>query len=214
MPTQNYTESPPFQWTKQREDAARLLAEDRLSDEQITAQVGLKERKTLSLWKRHPEFRARIESHVEAFRLAVRARGIACLERRVDQLNDRWHAMRRVIIERAEEMDGEIAGGGTGLLVRQFKSLGSGEHAETVREYHVDTGLLKELREHEKQAAQELGQWADRRELSGPGGGPIPVDQLNHLSDEDLATIEQLLDPRARTARAHAEPDPTGARPA
>ena len=28
--------------------------------------------------------------------------------------------------------------------------------------YSVDTGLLRELREHEKLAAQELGQWEER----------------------------------------------------
>lgn len=30
--------------------------------------------------------------------------------------------------------------------------------------YSIDTGLLRELREHEKQAAQELGQWKEKRE--------------------------------------------------
>ena len=38
---------------------------------------------------------------------------------------------------------------------------GDGEDAETVElgEYVVDVRLLKERREHEKRAAQELGQW-------------------------------------------------------
>jgi hypothetical protein len=41
-----------------------------------------------------------------------------------------------------------------------------------VEEYEVDTGLLKELREHEKQAAQELGQWSDKARAEQ---GPIDV---------------------------------------
>jgi hypothetical protein len=42
----------------------------------------------------------------------------------------------------------------------------------TVEEYQVDTGLLKELREHEKQAAQELGQWSEKARVEQ---GPIEV---------------------------------------
>jgi hypothetical protein len=33
--------------------------------------------------------------------------------------------------------------------------------------YKVDTRLLAELRNHEKQAAEELGQWSEKRELPG-----------------------------------------------
>jgi hypothetical protein len=203
-------DSAPFEWTGQKEEAARLFAEDRLTDEGIAKKLRIG-RTTLHRWRQHPDFRARIDSHVEAFRAVVRSRGIACLERRVDQLNDRWKRMRQVIDERAEAMEAEVAGGGTGLLVRQFKVIGGGDSARQVEEYHVDTGLLKELREHEKQAAQELGQWTDRRELSGPAGGPIPVEHLSGLSEEDLATLEQLLDRRLGAAGTSADPDPAGA---
>lgn len=44
-----------------------------------------------------------------------------------------------------------------------------------VYEYEVDTGLLAELRALESQTAKELGQHVERRELSGPGGGPIAI---------------------------------------
>jgi hypothetical protein len=50
--------------------------------------------------------------------------------------------------------------------------LGSAEYPNVVEEYEVDTGLLKELREHEKQAAQELGQWSDKARVEQ---GPIDV---------------------------------------
>jgi hypothetical protein len=161
-------ETSEFKWTGQKEEAARLVAEDTLTDEQIAAEVGVV-KMTLARWKRDPAFAARVDEHLEAFRQVVRRRGIAVVERRVSALQDRWLRMQRVIAERAEEMDGEIAGGGTGLLVRQYKSIGSGENARLEREYHVDTGLLKELREHEKQAAQELGQWTERKDLTTDG---------------------------------------------
>ncbi len=44
-----------------------------------------------------------------------------------------------------------VPGGATGLIVRKLKKEGT--------EYELDTGLLSEFREHEKQIAIELGQW-------------------------------------------------------
>jgi hypothetical protein len=174
-----------FNWTAQKEKAALLAAEDKLADEAICREVGIT-RPTLTAWKKTPEFSARVEEHVEAFKQTVRRRGIAILERRVDALQDRWQRMQRVIEERAEELEGEAAGGGTGLLVKQYKSIGAGENARLVEEYAVDTGLLRELREHEKQAAQELGQWAERKELTGADGSPLVVKVVSGVSMADL----------------------------
>jgi hypothetical protein len=67
-----------------------------------------------------------------------------------------------------------------GLLVRTHKQLGSAEYPNIVEEYEVDTGLLKELREHEKQAAQELGQWSEKSNVEQ---GPIEVQVV--WSDQD-----------------------------
>ena len=53
-------------------------------------------------------------------------------------------------------------GADTGLLTRTQKRIGSGDSAVTVEEYQVDTGLLKELREHEKRGVQELGEWSEK----------------------------------------------------
>ncbi len=56
----------------------------------------------------------------------------------------------------------KVPGGKTGLIVRQIKAVGSGAGMKIVPEYVLDTGLLKELRAHEQQAAGELqsrGDW-------------------------------------------------------
>jgi hypothetical protein len=178
-------ESTAFRWTEPKERAAVLVAQDQLPDLQIADEVGVSERQ-LERWKTHPEFRARVEEHVTAIRQAIRARGIAVVENRVQALQDRWEGLKRVIRERAEEMDGETPGGGTGLLVRQIKSVGAGPLAREVTEYAVDTGLLRELREHEKQAAQELGQWAEKQEITGKNGEPFVVKILRGVSTDDL----------------------------
>lgn len=55
----------------------------------------------------------------------------------------------------------ETPGGASGLLVRQYHG------AVALPVYKVDTALLSllsELRAHERQAAEELGQWSEKRE--------------------------------------------------
>jgi hypothetical protein len=42
-----------------------------------------------------------------------------------------------------------------------------------VHEYEFDAALAKEMREHAKQAAQELGQLTDRHEHTGKDGSPL-----------------------------------------
>lgn len=81
--------------------------------------------------------------------------------------------MQQVIAERAEakEMQG-VAGGETGLLAHNVKGLGKGDDFELVDEYAVDTGLLREIRETEKQAAIELGQWQEK--ILTQDGSPKP----------------------------------------
>lgn len=169
----NVSEEQAFRWTRKSEKAALLVAEDHEPDRKIAELCGIAER-TLERWKLDPGFRARVADHVAAFRLAIRSKGIAVLEHRVDALNDRWEALRQIARERAGSAEMEhVPGGTTGFVVRTVKSLGAGENFERVELFAVDTGLLRELREHEKQAAQELGQWREKRELSGPDGTPI-----------------------------------------
>jgi hypothetical protein len=81
--------------------------------------------------------------------LSVRANRIAALE-------DRHRRLQMIVDERGAEMAGETPGGASGLLCRDYK----GKNADTAV-YKVDTGLLSEFREHEKQVAVELGQWQE-----------------------------------------------------
>lgn len=162
-----------FKWNEQRILAAQLLAEGNLTDEAIATELGVV-RATLSNWKQTPEFAGRIQELVDEFRQKVRLRGLAIIENRVDALNDRWLRLKRVVAERATspEMQG-VPGGATGLIVRQVKAVKVWEarnegddlthctptrESRMVEEYAIDTGLLSELRHHEKQAASELGQ--------------------------------------------------------
>ena len=185
-----------WKWTTRRERAAQLVADDQLTDTEIALQCGVTQRQ-LERWKKVPEFQERVAAIVEAERQAILAKGIAEKRNRVDALNDRWQRMRQVIDERAEDPDmAKVPGGRTGLLVREFKQIGTGPDATMVEEFHLDAALLKESREHEKQAAQELGQWTEKRELTGKDGGPIEFrdrPDLSKLSDDELNNLERLL---------------------
>ena len=86
---------------------------------------------------------------------------------RIQALQERWTRLRanldRVLEERGAEMAGVVPGGSTGLLMRDYK----GGKDTSTPVYRLDPGvvaLLAELRAHEKQAAEELGQWVEKRE--------------------------------------------------
>jgi hypothetical protein len=164
-----------FRWSRKTERAALLVSQDELPDKAIAAEVGVNE-STLERWKRFPEFRDRVQEHRDLWREQIKAKGIAERQNRIDALNERWNLMREVIDGRAEDSHMQhVAGGRTGLLVHTVKGVGRGEDFQLIDLYEVDTGLLNELRQHEKQAAQELGEWSEKREVSGPGGQAIEV---------------------------------------
>ncbi len=81
--------------------------------------------------------------------------------------------------------DPDAAGGASGLIVHQVKMIGRGEEAQIVHEYVIDAGMLREMREHEKQAAMELGQWTEKREMTGNDGGPLSIDFFDSLISGD-----------------------------
>jgi hypothetical protein len=151
-----------FRWKENSELAAIRLAENELTTEEIAAEAKIP-RSTLWNWRKHPEFAARVDAAREQIRDEVMAYGIADRIARVRELDRRWRKMRRVIEERAADpkMEG-VPGAATGLIVHDVKGVGKGDDFQLIDMYQIDTGLLSELRNTEKQAAQELGQWEER----------------------------------------------------
>jgi hypothetical protein len=156
-----------FKWSKIRRLAVSLVAEDALTNAQIAERCGVT-RRALDKWIAHPDFKAEVARILDETRAALLSNGILTKQNRLDALNDRHGRMRRVIDERATDPSmGAVAGGATGLLVHRERMIGTGRNAQRVDEYEVDTGLLAEMRATEKQAAQELGEWTEKREHSG-----------------------------------------------
>jgi hypothetical protein len=151
--------------------------------------------KTLADWSRFLGWQARLSTIAQneaaaviaresAARAALQAEGIRSRHNRLVALNDRAERMFRVIAERgdADEFK-DVPGGTTGLMVRSWKVAGGTAYVE----FAVDTGLLAELRAHEKQAAQELGEWTERNEIRGSREAPLAVE---HIGSVELRTAE------------------------
>lgn len=148
-----------FKWTSIKAAAAQLVAEDKFSNIEIAEKCGVTNRQ-LERWKQHPYFQARVNQIVEDTASALKKKGIRLKENRLNNLQLRVSKMMALIEARGAEMTGEIAGGETGLLARDYK----GKEAD-IAVYRFDAALMKELREHEKQTAIELGEWTEKQEV-------------------------------------------------
>lgn len=196
----------PFRWTTREERAAGLVAEDTLTNAEIGAAVGVRAR-TIERWKAHPAFAARVAELVAAAQAAAKVRTIANKERRVQRLQERSEKLDRVIAARAEQ-HAEVPGGDTGLLVREPKIVKVYDVKTTQRrgptalaqeddddeqmtptggvqivyEYRVDTATLAEMRQIEKQAAQELGEWVEKVAPTKADGSDLTLADLLALT--------------------------------
>lgn len=146
-------------WQDKRNKAVDLVAADILPMNKIAEECGVKPR-TFTRWLESPAFKAKVEIKRKAMSERILAAGIALKADRVARADDRWRRMHQVIAERAADpVNSGVAGGSTGLLVHTLKGVGSGNAAQVIDEWEVDTGLLSEIRAHEEQVSKELGQW-------------------------------------------------------
>lgn len=132
----------------------------------------------------------RIAAHEQAIQAAVEAKGIAGRQRRVDILNDMAHRLLTVFSERgADPSMASVAGGSTGLMVRQVKGIGRGEDFQVVEEYKVDDGAMGELRATLRQVAEDTGQLVTKIAPTDPSGD----NAYDAYSDDALRTEVRAL---------------------
>lgn len=167
-----------------QDEAAQLLAEDRLSDREIAAQVEITDRQ-LWRWKKLPEFAAKVEKIRTDAAAQLAAQGVRLKQNRINRLQARLDKMDALIEARGAKMaeTQEIEGGETGLLVRDYK----GKDADRAV-YSFDAALVREMRDHEKQAAIELGEWTEKSEVNNIGNA-VPV--INVYQQQPGATGSQ-----------------------
>lgn len=205
---------------KQEKFVAAYLGEARGNATEAAALAGYRalKRATLAEIGRENLRKPEIAVAIAAELAALRREGVAIKQVRLDALNARWWLMQRVIAERAGAY-GDAPGGATGLIVGRLKRVeleytssdvkqAAEDGSEPPREwlvrerweYELDAALLREMRELEKQAAQEVGEAETSVTVKVSGAVRHDHrfsghDELDALSVEDL---ERLADIRAK----------------
>jgi hypothetical protein len=154
---------------------------------------------------RNPTLSSRVnelQNEIAAKFSQSREERLSSLQRRIDGYDERRQGLLAVIGERAIA-GWDAPGASTGLLVRELKVIGAGKSAREVEVFRVDTGLLRELRELEKQAAIELGQWTEKRD--------VKMDANVHAEAKVLAAtftleeLERMMDVAVKAAEAQVQ---------
>ena len=89
----------------------------------------------------------KVDQQIEDYAIAQKVNRIAAKD-------FRWRLLEEVRRQRSQDGTGID----TGLVVRQYKALGSGKNMQIVEEFKVDDGLLAALERAEHGAAEELAQ--------------------------------------------------------
>ena len=145
---------------RKMEKAARLLAEDLLTDLEIAAECGISDR-SLYKWKKKEEFVARVNFMLQAYSARALGSGIASRVRRIETLKLLHDKMLTIMEERGSDLKmANIPGGRTGLMVMDYVTirLQNGKIG-TVPTYAFDKALASEIRAVGEQTSRELGQW-------------------------------------------------------
>jgi hypothetical protein len=188
-----------FLWTAQREEAALLVAQDELTDEQIAKRVGVTRNGAVARWKATPAFRVRVNEHVREWAQRFREEGLCVKERRVRSLVDDFAATELILSERGEQLADFGGGCSTGFICRDYK----GKDA-TQEVFFFDAALMRERRAIREQIAQELGDVVTKHEHTGKNGAPIDVTvNARELLTSRIASIAE----RRGTGRSDIQPD-------
>ncbi len=165
-------------WNEEQQTALLLLGKGR-SASQTARDTGIAE-STIYFWLRIPEYRQAVDHLYSQRWEALTTVTVANKQRRVDAQILRLEALYRIADERAlhyaknealrqaiyNKVENDVsnvgideyeAGTSTGYIVKKTTVTGK----STSTEYAVDTGLLGEIRQLEKQLAIELGQWQE-----------------------------------------------------
>ena len=165
-----------------------LIAEDKLTNARICEEIGISVG-TMYQWKEKPEFKTEI------------AKQNAILDDEIAKLpgvrrRDRVRILAEMVgdyltirDERAEHYvrdHPEVPGGKTGRIIKTLKQVGVGKSAELIEEHGLDKSLDDSLRATIAMIAKERGEDVQKREITGPGGGPIVISEvvISHAGDD------------------------------
>lgn len=151
-----------------RDKAAQLLASGSVTKVKIAEQCSIS-RTTLYEWMADDDFMAAVDHYAKKIERAILKTGIASKTNRIQAICDRWERMQRLIDARADKFK-DAPGGDTGLLV------------ERAHGHEFDAALMKSFLEHERLAAEELGQLKD-----------VSFDNASELLTPDASLVSASL---------------------
>jgi predicted DNA-binding protein YlxM (UPF0122 family) len=142
--------------SKKMEKAARLVFEDRLTDQEIAAECGVT-RQAIYKWKKRADFIARVSAISQAYAARALGIGIASRARRLEVLNTLQDRMLAIVDERCLDPNmQDVPGGQTGLIAQDYVSVRSESgRLGTVPIHKFDAALVREIRACGEQAARE-----------------------------------------------------------
>lgn len=111
---------------------------------------------------------ADIQAAVAAWRDEIKQSAITTVEYRIARLTELEQRLWGIVDAReAAYADTDVIGGETGIVVRDYKSVGTGPDAQLVEVYTADTALAKAIQGVYDDVATELGQRADKVDVTG-----------------------------------------------
>lgn len=150
--------------TERQQKAARMVAEDERTDQQIADEIGIN-KVTLERWKQRPDFAAAVTAQREAFRDRALTEGFADKRARLKALDGLAQDIYRQVAVRGTADDPTA-----GLYREEVKIASNGE---TVSYQVFDKALLDSLRGLFDDIAKEVGERVTRAEITGKDGGPL-----------------------------------------
>ena len=146
--------------------AARLAYDGNLTDEQIAVRVE-RNRATLNRWKQSDIYKRETARLAEIARTQNANVLLRSRDYRLEKLQNRHDKLLQVIAERAEYLELQnVPGGKTGALVLEPRTV-AGRPVVVAK---FDAALFREIRDLERQAAEECGQYGEASEDAGRRG--------------------------------------------
>jgi AcrR family transcriptional regulator len=171
-------------------EAARLLAEDRMTRREICDRVGISPR-TLYNWQQEEDFNRRVNSLVNERMRRAFTTGLARKEKRLEDLNALYEDVHTVKAKRAADQTlARIPGGETGLITLTYKAVGRGHGFRLIPVYELDRGMIDSILDIQARVADELGQRVQRHELMGPDAQPLNFSPPTAIDNNIFALLD------------------------
>jgi len=151
--------------TARHRRVAKLLAEDRLSKEEIAATSKMSPT-TLYEWMKEPLFQSVVREYAADIEAAISRIPYAKKADRIQLLSDnvsKYVELQEMRGKWYTERFPEVPGGGTGLLVHSETVKGVGQYSVHIDEHKVDTGLQSLMNASLMQIAKERGELSETK---------------------------------------------------